>query len=80
MAVEHASDPGHTWRGINAALRLWLDMPAEVWKRMEQAGARSQRAAVQRLEAQRVRSALQAQGRRNAEELRGDSYYVERDY
>lgn len=56
------------------------DPPIEVQRRIEQAGARSRRTAAERIEANRVKHALQAQGRRNAEELVGDYYYVRRDY
>ncbi|KAI1653654.1 hypothetical protein F4813DRAFT_399647 [Daldinia decipiens] len=54
--------------------------PIEVQRRIEQAGARTRRTAAERIEANRVKHALQAQGRRNAEELAGDYYYVRRDY
>ncbi|KAF3071196.1 hypothetical protein GL218_00026 [Daldinia childiae] len=54
--------------------------PIEVQRRIEQAGARARRTAAERIEANRVKHALQAQGRRNAEELAGDYYYVRRDY
>ncbi|KAI8958204.1 hypothetical protein F5Y11DRAFT_360223 [Daldinia sp. FL1419] len=56
------------------------DPPVEVQRRIEQAGARSRRTAAERLEANRAKLALQDQGRRNAEELAGDYYYVRRDY
>lgn len=95
MAVEHAGDPERAWRGINAALRrygVWPErgplprscllaagMPPEVRRRAEEAGARSRRTAAERLEATRVRFALQAEGRRHAEEISGDYYYVRRD-
>ncbi|KAI1388583.1 uncharacterized protein F4822DRAFT_250753 [Hypoxylon trugodes] len=56
------------------------DMPGELRRRIEQAGVRSRKTAAERLEANRVRLALQAQGRRHAEEISGDYYYVRRDW
>ncbi|KAI1381141.1 hypothetical protein F4677DRAFT_118130 [Hypoxylon crocopeplum] len=56
------------------------DMPALLQRRADAAGARARRAAAERVEATRLRFALQAEGRRNAEELTGDYYYVRRDY
>ncbi|XXG97436.1 hypothetical protein Hte_003737 [Hypoxylon texense] len=95
MAVEHAGDPERAWRGINAALRyygVWPErgplpracllatgMPPEVRRRIEEAGARSRRAAAERIAASRVDVALRAEGRRHAEEISGDYYYVRRD-
>ncbi|KAI1457897.1 hypothetical protein F4805DRAFT_159423 [Annulohypoxylon moriforme] len=56
------------------------DMPAEVQRRQREVLARSKRVAAERMEATRVRMALQAQGRRQAEEISGDYYYVRRDF
>ncbi|KAI2467485.1 hypothetical protein F4781DRAFT_433375 [Annulohypoxylon bovei var. microspora] len=56
------------------------DMPPELRRRVEEVAARSRRTAAERLEANRVRLALQAEGRRHAEELTGDYYYVRRDF
>ncbi|KAI2615119.1 hypothetical protein GGR54DRAFT_309242 [Hypoxylon sp. NC1633] len=56
------------------------DMPAPLRRRVDEVMARAARVAAQRIEATRVRMEVQAQGRRNAEELSGDYYYVRRDY
>lgn len=56
------------------------DAPVEVQRRGADAVERTNRTAAERLEAQRVRHAIEAQGRRNAVELVSDYHYVRRDY
>ncbi|KAI0385525.1 hypothetical protein F5Y04DRAFT_246029 [Hypomontagnella monticulosa] len=56
------------------------DAPPEIQQRQARASERSHRMAAERLEATRVRYAIEAQGRRNALELVSDYHYVRRDF
>ncbi|KAK7977868.1 hypothetical protein PG996_003919 [Apiospora saccharicola] len=95
MAVESAGEPERAWRGLNAALQhygIWpamgplprevflQDMPRQLQQRLEQVKIRSHRAAQEKLDAVRVQTQIQAQGREAALDLIDGPRYVRRYY
>ncbi|KAK7920806.1 hypothetical protein PG985_008828 [Apiospora marii] len=95
MAVESAGEPERAWRGLDAALRhygIWpamgplprevflQDMPRQLQQRLEQVKIRSHRAAQEKLDAVRVQTQIQAQGREAALDLIDGPRYVRRYY
>lgn len=72
--------PGWVARGPLPPWALPEHMPDKVRRRIDAANERSHRTAATRIEAERVKHALMAQGRQNAIELVSDVRYVWRPY